>query len=252
MLTSCCCFVCSRDGSGAVDDDRPVGGSDGRGGYVASSTQSGGQGGAGATSVIGSGGRRSRRVPSLRLANGRLGVSAAQSSEDIHRSPPQSATIPPHNTGSYHRDHYYTSAHPRLAKDDSIKISIENTNTCTDSLVTALDDETLLIADFLSNDTMNYKGSGKVHFGVDDVSLYGTPKEEPGPTPIAAASVASGASGQDPGKQSFIKNQLQALFQPTDNKLAMKLFGSKKALMKERIRQKAAGHWVIHPCSSFR
>ena len=88
---------------------------------------------------------------------------------------------------------------------------------------------------------MNYKGSGKVHFGVDDVSLYGTPKEELGP----------GLPGQEV-KQSFIKNQLQALFQPTDNKLAMKLFGSKKALMKERIRQKAAGHWVIHPCSSFR
>ncbi|XP_014296421.1 potassium/sodium hyperpolarization-activated cyclic nucleotide-gated channel 2 isoform X3 [Microplitis demolitor] len=88
---------------------------------------------------------------------------------------------------------------------------------------------------------MNYKGSGKVHFGVDDVSLYGTPKEELGP----------GLPGQEV-KQSFLKNQLQALFQPTDNKLAMKLFGSKKALMKERIRQKAAGHWVIHPCSSFR
>lgn len=84
---------------------------------------------------------------------------------------------------------------------------------------------------------------GKVHFGGDDVSLYGTPKEEPGPTPMSAV---------DSGKQSFLKNQLQALFQPTDNKLAMKLFGSKKALMKERIRQKAAGHWVIHPCSSFR
>lgn len=85
--------------------------------------------------------------------------------------------------------------------------------------------------------------SGKVHFGGDDVSLYGTPKEEPGPAPMSAA---------ESGKQSFLKNQLQALFQPTDNKLAMKLFGSKKALMKERIRQKAAGHWVIHPCSSFR
>ncbi|KAK6624020.1 hypothetical protein RUM43_004666 [Polyplax serrata] len=84
---------------------------------------------------------------------------------------------------------------------------------------------------------------GKVHFGGDDVSLYGTPKEEPGPTPMGVV---------DSGKQSFLKNQLQALFQPTDNKLAMKLFGSKKALMKERIRQKAAGHWVIHPCSSFR
>ncbi|XP_032682079.1 potassium/sodium hyperpolarization-activated cyclic nucleotide-gated channel 2 isoform X4 [Odontomachus brunneus] len=92
-----------------------------------------------------------------------------------------------------------------------------------------------------SGNEMNYKGSGKVHFGVDDVSLYGTPKEEPLP----------GLPGQEV-KQSFLKNQLQALFQPTDNKLAMKLFGSKKALMKERIRQKAAGHWVIHPCSSFR
>ena len=54
------------------------------------------------------------------------------------------------------------------------------------------------------------------------------------------------------GELALIRNQLQALFQPTDNKLAMKLFGSKKALMKERIRQKAAGHWIIHPCSNFR
>lgn len=82
-------------------------------------------------------------------------------------------------------------------------------------------------------------GTGKVHFGgLDDVSLYGTPVE---PAPPASDA-----------KQGFLRNQLQALFQPTDNKLAMKLFGSKKALMKERIRQKAAGHWVIHPCSSFR
>ncbi|XP_044735484.1 potassium/sodium hyperpolarization-activated cyclic nucleotide-gated channel 2 isoform X2 [Chrysoperla carnea] len=186
------------------------------------SQDSGGGGGGESRGGVGGGGGGgrggTRRVPSLRLANGRAaGVTAAQSEEEIRTT-------------------------PRLAKDDSIKISIENTNTCTDSLVTALDDETLLIADFLSND-MNYKGSGKVHFGVDDISLYGTPKEEPGPTPLGSA---------EAGKQSFIKNQLQALFQPTDNKLAMKLFGSKKALMKERIRQKAAGHWVIHPCSSFR
>lgn len=186
---------------------------------------------------------------------------------------------------------------------------MENTaNTCTDSLVTAIDDEAFLLGDFLPHDDVvgssvrcasvagnsaNYQrcnggvsggscgcssgggcggGGGRVHFsggGGDDLSLYGTPKEELGP--IAAmgnhngpsgggrGSVASGAnvaagggaSGES-GKQSFIKNQLQALFQPTDNKLAMKLFGSKKALMKERIRQKETGHWVIHPCSSFR
>lgn len=161
---------------------------------------------------------------------------------------------------------------------------MENTNTCTDSLVTAIDDEAYLLSEYLPYDNasfssiMNYRGgSGKVHFGGDDLSLYGTPKEELGPVgsmsnyngaPGDVSSYDNGFSRSRPpnrsnsgagsggtgeiGKQSFIKNQLQALFQPTDNKLAMKLFGSKKALMKERIRQKETGHWVIHPCSSFR
>lgn len=81
----------------------------------------------------------------------------------------------------------------------------------------------------------------QVHF--DDVSLYGTPKEEPLPNLHTLTEKMS---------SNFLKNQLQSWFQPTDNRLAMKLFGSKKALVKERIRQKTAGHWVIHPCSSFR
>lgn len=207
--------VCARR-----DADRDAAAGAGPG---AAGAAGGGGGGGGGVE----GGRRTRRVPSLKLANGRLGVGAAQSEEEI-RSPRQLSNHGPN--------------------DDSIKISIENTNTCTDSLVTAFDDETLLIGDYLSNSltNMNYcKESGKVHFGGDDVSLYGTPKEEPGPNP-------PGASSGGENKQSFFKNQLQALFQPTDNKLAMKLFGSKKALMKERIRQKATGHWVIHPCSSFR
>lgn len=45
---------------------------------------------------------------------------------------------------------------PRLCRDE-IKISLENTNTCTDSLVTALDDEALLLADLLPSE-MNYMG----------------------------------------------------------------------------------------------
>lgn len=81
----------------------------------------------------------------------------------------------------------------------------------------------------------------QVHF--DDVSLYGTPKEELLPNIQTISEKMS---------SNFLKNQLQSWFQPTDNRLAMKLFGSKKALVKERIRQKTAGHWVIHPCSSFR
>ncbi|XP_031786780.1 potassium/sodium hyperpolarization-activated cyclic nucleotide-gated channel 3 isoform X11 [Nasonia vitripennis] len=233
------------------------GGGGGRGGSggAAAGVGAGGGGGGG-----GGGGPGGRRAPSLRLVNGRTTTGVG-----LHTSSTESIRSPHHHLGAQHSTannsvsngaHIYhhvginppsvnhnNNNHPRLNKDDSIKISIENTNTCTDSLVTALDDETLLITDFLGDtgNEMNYKGSGKVHFGVDDVSLYGTPKEELGP----------GLPGQEV-KQSFIKNQLQALFQPTDNKLAMKLFGSKKALMKERIRQKAAGHWVIHPCSSFR
>lgn len=165
-----------------------------------------------------------------------------------------------------------------LSHDNDLRVSIDNT--CTDSLVTALDDEALLINDYMndmSKSKVSFSLSGflfavlvthksatfnwhfllcsffsfhrpeknvlcmKVHF--DDVSLYGTPKEEPLPSfPVTAEKPSS----------NFLKNQLQAWFQPTDNRLAMKLFGSKKALVKERIRQKTAGHWVIHPCSSFR
>ena len=112
--------------------------------------------------------------------------------------------------------------------------------------------------------------SNKVHFNThtdkerDDVSLYGTPKEEVGTvntsrwlSKIVLVHIVltlniprnSVSSESKPG---WVRNQLQNIFAPTDNKLAMKLFGSKKALMKERVRQKAIGHWIIHPCSSFR
>ncbi|ROT78575.1 hyperpolarization-activated cyclic nucleotide-modulated cation channel splice variant ABs-I [Penaeus vannamei] len=177
------------------------------------------------TSVGGSGGRRTQRLPSLRLANGRVALTSPLTGSEEEVRSPRSATL-----------------------RDDIKISVETT-TCTDSLVTAVEDETAFVNDYISPE-MNYRDVSKVHFGGDDVSLYGTPKEELGPGQLCV-----GAPGAPPGvepKPSFLKNQLQALFQPTDNKLAMKLFGSKKALMKERIRQKAAGHWIIHPCSNFR
>jgi hypothetical protein len=36
------------------------------------------------------------------------------------------------------------------------------------------------------------------------------------------------------------------------NRLSMKIYGSKKAVVKERLRQRSLGVWVIHPCSKFR
>lgn len=163
---------------------------------------------------------RTQRLPSLRLANGRVAASSAATGSEEEVRSPRSATL-----------------------RDDIKISVETT-TCTDSLVTAGDDETAFVSP-----EMNF--SGRVHFGGDDASLYGTPKEEMAPAQVGGGSLGASSPVTEP-KPSFLKNQLQALFQPTDNKLAMKLFGSKKALMKERIRQKAAGHWIIHPCSNFR
>lgn len=51
---------------------------------------------------------------------------------------------------------------------------------------------------------------------------------------------------------STVVNYLMDLLKPSDNKLAMKLFGSRKGLLKERLRQQRAGHCIIHPCSNFR
>ncbi|KER32402.1 hypothetical protein T265_01461 [Opisthorchis viverrini] len=49
-----------------------------------------------------------------------------------------------------------------------------------------------------------------------------------------------------------LKEQFFSFFQPTDNKLAMKLFGTKNALNREKLRQEQHGKWIIHPCSNFR
>ena len=49
-----------------------------------------------------------------------------------------------------------------------------------------------------------------------------------------------------------LRDQLYSFFQASDNKLAMKLFGSRNALLKEKRRQMAAKTWIIHPCSNFR
>lgn len=90
----------------------------------------------------------------------------------------------------------------------------------------------------------------------DDVSLYGTPKDEDYDPQLTfnnnQGTYNSNMDSSYKGGPSFMRNQIEALFQPSDNKLAMKLFGSKKALMNERLRQKESGHWIIHPCSTFR
>lgn len=124
--------------------ERPICCREGEGGGGRSVTGAGGGGGGGG----------GRRAPSLRLVNGR-----ATTGVSLHTSSTESVRSPHHQLGQQQAGNNNCQAgnnpaannHPRLNKDDSIKISIENTNTCTDSLVTALDDETLLITDFLGD-----------------------------------------------------------------------------------------------------
>lgn len=59
-------------------------------------------------------------------------------------------------------------------------------------------------------------------------------------------------SGEPKATYSYLKSYFVSMLQPSDNKLAMKLFGSKKGVLKEKLRQQEVGHWIIHPCSNFR
>ncbi|CAF0880985.1 unnamed protein product [Adineta steineri] len=69
-----------------------------------------------------------------------------------------------------------------------------------------------------------------------------------------SASIREQRSSIDPSIKggSTVVNYFMDLLKPSDNKLAMKLFGSRKGLLKERLRQQRAGHCIIHPCSNFR
>ena len=51
-------------------------------------------------------------------------------------------------------------------------------------------------------------------------------------------------------KPSF-NDRVKAWLQPMDNKMNMKVFGSRKAMADERLRFNKAG-WIIHPTSAFR
>ena len=50
----------------------------------------------------------------------------------------------------------------------------------------------------------------------------------------------------------IVKKKVHGLFHVWDNRLAMKMFGSRNGIQREEERRKNCKHWVIHPCSKFR
>ncbi|XP_055882984.1 potassium/sodium hyperpolarization-activated cyclic nucleotide-gated channel 4-like isoform X4 [Biomphalaria glabrata] len=118
------------------------------------------------------------------------------------------------------------------------------------SITITLDsDSDSVYSDYLSPE-INYKNhENKVQFLGDETSLYGTPKEE---LPAEKDTASLDALSKNTSAKTYLKEQIMNFFQPSDNKLAMKLFGNKTALIKEKMRHKRVGNWVIHPCSNFR
>ena len=158
--------------------------------------------------------QRSRRVPSLKLKR----MSAqTRNFNSLGGSEKFDATMP---------------CLPQCGRENpSITITIDS-------------DDDSIYSDYLSPE-INYNREMKVQFIGDETSLYGTPKEEllPG---------TGSVNMEKSSPTSFLREQIYSFFQPSDNKLAMKLFGNKNALLKEKMRHKRQGNWVIHPCSDFR
>ena len=108
----------------------------------------------------------------------------------------------------------------------------------------------------------------------DRVSESQSVVDPPAPAAAAAASnstsqpAAAGTSTQVTGEihrpslrntcGQYVREQLLSFSQPSDNRLSMKLFGSKNAFVREKLRRTAAASsqtgssWLIHPCSNFR
>jgi len=89
--------------------------------------------------------------------------------------------------------------------------------------------------------------------------LWPSPPGDGAPKAAAADGLSGGGGGGSFSQPAncyastgFIKEQIGALLQPSDNRLATKLFGNSRALTKEKLRQKATGRWIVHPCSNFR
>ena len=114
--------------------------------------------------------------------------------------------------------------------------------------ITLESDTDSVYSDYLSPE-INYQNNVKVQFLGDETSLYGTPKEEFTP---GSNDMNNIQNEQKPSPTSYLKDQILTFLQPSDNKLAMKLFGNRNALIKEKMRHKSVGNWVIHPCSNFR
>ncbi|KER25538.1 hypothetical protein T265_06998 [Opisthorchis viverrini] len=148
-------------------------------------------------------------------------------------------------------DHWSATGDPlgRGISADNVSNKFNNRSTQVPSVQLSIDQSSVSNSPRF-NHRQQYLGEGTrdKHMAVNNLNISLNPG-------VGLADMSYAEQGTEGAKQStssYLKEQFQAFFQPADNKLGMKLFGSKNALLKEKRRQVQQGKWVIHPCSSFR
>jgi len=87
---------------------------------------------------------------------------------------------------------------------------------------------------------------------VMDSLLHKPSLQSDGSRSLSDPPLETDVEGPRKGCTMAIREKLLSLIQASDNKLSMNLFGNSNALVKERLRHRAANSWIIHPCSDFR
>ena len=100
-----------------------------------------------------------------------------------------------------------------------------------------------------------FKGSSREATSVEEKDIESQRSDEDGGRPDVDEAASAGQEGplaDDPAQRS-VSNMFRGFFRvSTGSKLALKLYGSRKAVVEEQNRQREGKHWVIHPLSTFR
>ena len=97
--------------------------------------------------------------------------------------------------------------------------------------------------------TANFSAATRVSADIPTVSSGHFQEYLSIPNPVRRESLdAASRTSRLNGRQKIARN----LFHVWDNRLSMRLFGSKRKIREEQERQEGYSHWVIHPCSKFR
>ena len=97
-----------------------------------------------------------------------------------------------------------------------------------------------------------FKGSSTESIGGKDVESQRS-EENGHQTDVPKITSNQDAPPADGQTQQSVSNMFRGFFRVSKgSKLALKLYGSQKAVVEEQNRQRHGKHWVIHPLSTFR